>query len=83
MRKRCCCVRSVQTFVIDDGDDISGVANSPSDDVLTSDCPTDGSGLELGTENAEIVTNSRLSSLQVIFYISLSLRPTLFILFRM
>lgn len=56
-----------KTFsVVDDGDDVNGIPNSPSEDALTADGSSDGAGLELGTENVETVTNSRLVSLQVV-----------------
>ncbi|KAL3990710.1 Protein kinase domain family protein [Acanthocheilonema viteae] len=48
----------------DDGDDINGMPNSPSEDALTADGSSDGAGLELSAENSETVTNSRLTSLQ-------------------
>ncbi|MCP9265240.1 Serine/threonine-protein kinase N2 [Dirofilaria immitis] len=48
----------------DDGDDVNGIPNSPSEDALTVDGSSDGAGIELTAENAETVTNSRLASLQ-------------------
>uniref|UniRef100_A0A1I7V6I0 Protein kinase C n=1 Tax=Loa loa TaxID=7209 RepID=A0A1I7V6I0_LOALO len=48
----------------DDGDDVNGIPNSPSEDTLTADGSSDGAGLEISTENTETVTNSRLASLQ-------------------
>uniref|UniRef100_A0A158Q8X1 Protein kinase C n=1 Tax=Elaeophora elaphi TaxID=1147741 RepID=A0A158Q8X1_9BILA len=48
----------------DDGDDVNGTPNSPSEDNLTADGSSDGTGLELSAENAESVINSRLASLQ-------------------
>ncbi|CAG9536039.1 unnamed protein product [Cercopithifilaria johnstoni] len=48
----------------DDGDDINGIPNLPSEDALTTDGSSDGAVLELSTENVETVTNNRLASLQ-------------------
>uniref|UniRef100_A0A915PTS5 Protein kinase C n=1 Tax=Setaria digitata TaxID=48799 RepID=A0A915PTS5_9BILA len=48
----------------DDGDDINGLPNSPSEDALTADGSSDGAGLEISSDSAETVTNSRLASLQ-------------------
>uniref|UniRef100_A0A7I4KH27 Hr1 repeat family protein n=1 Tax=Brugia malayi TaxID=6279 RepID=A0A7I4KH27_BRUMA len=48
----------------DDGDDVNGIPNSPSEEALAADGSSDGAALEINTDNTETVTNSRLASLQ-------------------